>query len=350
VDPQRAEDGVAQLALGLGHTVVEGGRSVRFSPGCPGVLPHLTSPLDFLPYSQNQFQAVDMHQGGVPVSLDLSQAETHGTLGLVASVYSADDDQLRDNLNLPGPRVVPFSNILRWGAIPLAEALHRLLQVLRAGLGSPVEIEFAVDLPAEEEPCLYLLQVRPLAEAGVDLSVELPLESRGEKVLCASPRSVGHGILRDVQDIVYVANRDLDARQTRQVAEEMAPFNAALMAEKRPYVLIGPGRWGSSDPSLGIPVDIAEIMGAAVIVEVPFEGRYVEPSVGSHFFHEMVSRQIGYLYLPGLLSDQEFAYLDRDWLDAQPAARAGPHLRHLRLPQPLTVLMDGVHGKALILK
>ena len=347
VEPQRAEDGAAQLALGLGHIIVGGGRSVRFAPGAPAVLPHLTSPREFLPYSQNYFLALNLENGEL-CQLDLSHAERDGTLGWVASVYSADDDQLRDNLRASGPRVITFSNILRWGAIPLDRALDRLLRLLRDGMGSPVEIEFAVDLPTQGPACLYLLQVRPLAEPAVDLTIELP-EFYGETVLCASPRSVGHGIREDIRDIVYVLERDLDSLQTCAVAAELAPMNAALLAEGAPYLLIGPGRWGSSDPSLGIPVDIAHILGAAVIVELPFENRYVEPSSGSHFFHEMVSRRIGYLCLPTLDSPEAYAYLDLDWLASQPPLSSGTFLRHLRLQKPLIVMMDGVHGKSLIL-
>ena len=344
MEPQRSEDGVVQLALGLGQIIVTGGRSVRFSPGCPGALPHLTSPRDFLPYAQRQFLALDLESGRVS-EYELSDAEKDGTLGWVASVYGADDDQFRDNLNQAGPRVVTFSNILRWDAIPLAETTRSLLELLRAGMSSPVEIEFALDLA--EDPCLYLLQVRPLAETPLDLTVQLENEDL-QGLLCRSPRSIGHGVVKTVRDILYVKSRDLDSRQTAEVARQLPPLNAALRAADRPYLLVGPGRWGSSDSSLGIPIDISQILGAAVIIELPFSGRHVDPSVGSHFFHEIVARRVGYICLPAFGSEE--SYFDWDWLQAQPLAGGSDLIGHVRLEEALTVLLDGRCGKALVRK
>lgn len=337
---QRPDQGVAAIALGLGHTIVGGGRGVRFAPGNPSVLPHLTSPREFLAYSQREFFALDLEQGELAL-YPISEAEKDGTLGRVASVYSADDDQFRENLRLPGPRVVTFSDILKWESLPLAQTLQALLAHAQEGMGCPVELEFALDLNV---PRLYALQVRPLGDSASDLELEDGLPTEGEALL-RSPQSVGHGVLRELKDVVLVTHPDPDLKLTPQIARQVAEFNQAL--EGRPYVLIGPGRWGSSDPALGIPVDVSAIGGAAAIVELPFAGRYVEPSVGSHFFHDLVTRRVGYLCLN---HRGEESYFDRDWLLAQPARRKTEEVRWIHLKKGLTLYLDGKNGRAVLLR
>ncbi|MBT9585406.1 hypothetical protein IV102_18840 [bacterium] len=335
---QRPEQGVAALALGLGHTIVGGGRSLRFSPGNPGVLPHLTSPKDFLAYSQRDFYALDLEDGALK-KLPLSTAESDGTLARVASVYAPDDDQFRDNLRLAGPRVVTFNDLLKWESLPLARVLQMLLERVQNGMGSAVELEFALDLGAQ--PCLYLLQVRPLAESPLDLAVGEP----AGRVLARSPRSVGHGIVRDVHDIVMVTHPQPGHTVTPEIARQVAQMDESLQG--RPYLLIGPGRWGSSDPALGIPIHVSQVQGAAAILELPFADRFVEPSIGSHFYHELVSRRVGYLCFDTNL-DHPQSFLDRQWLLAQPVAKRSSHLRWIRLDQAVTLYLDGRHSRAVI--
>lgn len=328
IGPQEPEDGVALLALGLGHTVAEGGRSVRFCPRYPQILPHLASPSEFLRYAQSEFYALSLSADEDALTLaPLHQAEIDGTLQQVGSVYSPDDDQLRENFRLSGARVVTFNNILKWKSLPLARALERLLEVLRRGIGSPVEIEFAVSL--SHPATLYLLQVRPLSEFQLDTTVDLEgIQARD--VVARSPRSMGHGCI-EVNHVLYVKSQT--PTDLKAIAREIGAFNRELAREG--YLLIGPGRWGSSDPSLGIPVDTAQITGARVIVELPFLDRAVEPSVGSHFFHELTSLRIGYLYIP---SD---GFLDWSWLKSQPCQAETESVRHLALASPLQVLLDG---------
>lgn len=329
IGPQEPEDGVALMALGLGHTVAEGGRSVRFCPRYPQVLPHLASPGEYLGYAQSEFYALDLEapEEDAVRLIDLDRAEADGTLQQVGSVYSPDDDQLRENFRQAGPRVVTFNNILKWKSLPLAPVLERLLEVLRRGIGSPVEMEFAVSL--SRPATLFLLQVRPLSEFALEAPVDLELIP-SDRIVCRSPRSMGHGSI-EVSHILYVKSQEPE--DLKAVAREIGVFNKELAREG--YLLIGPGRWGSSDPSLGIPVTTGQITGARVIVELPFLERMVEPSVGSHFFHELTSMRIGYLYVP-----QE-GFLDWDWLTTRPRQGESEHVCHVALEEPLEVLLDG---------
>ncbi|MHB8874425.1 MAG: PEP/pyruvate-binding domain-containing protein [Myxococcaceae bacterium] len=370
VGHQRAEDGLAMVALGLGQTIVQGGAALQFSPNAPGILPQFGSAQDYLRFSQSKFYALDMTRPtvdflqGADASLaqyELSAAEEDSTLSLVGSVYNRDDDTIRDNLNLPGARVVTFHNILKYEAIPLAPALATLLKLFTEGMGGAVEIEFALDGgdwgravergKEPEVPSLYVLQVRPQATQALDASVETG-GFGDDEVLCRTDRALGHGAVDDLRDIVFVKRQDLGAGETPAVAAEVGAINARLQAEKRPYLLVGPGRWGSSDSRLGIPVKWAQIAGAKVIVETNFADREVEPSQGAHFFHNVTSFRIGYLTLSHLdrRDTADRRQLDQGWFERQPTFFESPAVRHLRLERPLRVRLDGRKGVAVILK
>jgi CheY-like chemotaxis protein len=369
VGPQKADDGLVMLALGLGQTVVQGGTTLQFSPRNPSILPQFRYGEDYLRCSQTQFFALDL--GRVRVDLDtgsecslrpygLDVAEEDGSLGLVASVYSREDDIVRDNLSLRGPRVVTFHNILKWNALPLAAALSDLLDLFKEGMGCAVEVEFAVEAgdwgrPPQrgrepELPTLYVLQVRPQATQQMEAAIDTEGYPPGS-VLCHTDRSMGHGVVEGIHDVVYVPRDDLEAHETPAVAAEVAELNTRLRAEGRPYLLVGPGRWGSSDPRLGIPVKWAHISGAKIIVETAFKDRDVEPSQGAHFFHNVTSFRIGYLTLSHAdRSDGTGRVLDAAWLGAQPTAHVGREVRHIRLEHSLRVLLDGRRSAATILK
>lgn len=370
IGSQRSEDGLAMLALGLGHTIVQGGAAIQFSPAAPSVLPQFGSAKDYLRFTQRKFYALDTSKARVDftrgpeaslVKLDVTEAEADGTLKLAGSVYQGDDDAIREDLSLAGPRLVSFHNILKWGAIPLAEAVAEVLRLFHEGMGCPVEVEFALDAgdwgrpfargAPRRDPALYVLQVRPQAtqhtEAAVDTEAVPP-----ERILCRSDRSLGHGVVEGIRDVVYVKRAALEATETPAIAEQVGEANARLASERRPYLLIGPGRWGSSDPRLGIPVKWAQIAGAKVIVETPFGEREVEPSQGAHFFHNVTSFRIGYLTLSNL-ERRHTAHrrvLDTEWLARQPALHETDDVRHVRLEAPLRVLLDGRKGAAAILK
>jgi hypothetical protein len=375
VGPQRGNDGIVHVALGLGRTVVDGGLALRFSPKHPSVLPQFATPKSMLDASQRNFYALDMEHpccqaGTDPLAnvreFDLAQAERDGTLTPVGSVFSADDGQLRDDLRLPGPRVVSFNNVLKHQAIPLAEALSRVLKIARKALGGPVEIEFACEMgdwgsptrpgATRTEPELYILQMRPLGSRNLAPRIDR-LEYAPEDILCLTQSSLGHGIEKGIRDVVYVRRDRWKAASNKTIAREIEELNLDLRRARRPYLLIGPGRWGTADEWLGIPVQWRQISRARVIVEASPKGYDVEPSQGTHFFQNITSLRIGYLTIPpGAVkpstpgADSKGQFLDWDWLDARPAHRETEHLRHLRFRRSLIVVLDGREGRGLIAK
>ncbi len=367
---QKPNDGLVLLALGLGQTIVAGGTALQFSPAAPEILPQFGSARDYLAYSQKKFYAVDLTRTRVDFmdaeesslkSCTLRDAEDDGTLALAGSVYVREDDLIREGLGTPGARVVTFHNVLKFGALPLAPALRALLSLFRDGMGSAVEIEFALEASdwgrvgsrggPTPKHTLYVLQVRPQAQQAFESDVQTEGHPEGE-VVCTTDRSLGHGHLENIEDIVVVTRNDLEATDTPAIAQQVGEFNASLQAEKRPYLLVGPGRWGSSDPRLGIPVKWGQIAGAKVIIETDFATREVEPSQGAHFFHNVTCFRIGYLSLSNMDHRATAARrcLDTAWLEAQPTHAQTSMVRHIRLDAPLRVFLDGRSGSAAILR
>jgi CheY-like chemotaxis protein len=366
---QVADQGVAALAVGLGQMVMSGGSALQFCPSRPTILPQYPTARQFTENSQSTFYALDLTRPLVDfakrfedslIPLSLEAAEHDGTLAPVGSVYSADNDSIRDTLAIPGPRVVTFNNVLKWQAIPLAAALSELLSILRAGLGRAVEMEFAVDMgdwgrpngsDASRKPCLYVLQIRPQSTQIRGAEAKLG-HIRDQDLLCHSTTALGHGLISNIHDVVYVKPEALGPVNTAEVARQISDFNVGLQLEQRPYLLVGPGRWGSSDPNLGIPVSWCDIAGTRVIVELPFANRTVEPSQGSHFFHNLVSLRVGYITIPKTprAEDERTTFFDRAWLDGLPAREETSAVRHVRLERPLLISLDGRLGQALILK
>jgi CheY-like chemotaxis protein len=355
--PLLPEDGIAAVALGLGRTVVAGGTCLRFSPRYPRHLLQFSSVEDVLENSQRTFWALALEPGRAELDPDLELheaefgldvAEADGTLALLGSTWSAENDAVYDGLARPGARLVSFAGILKQDLFPLAALLEELLALGAQDMARPVEIEFAVDLrrgaraPAE----LGFLQVRPLglAQEGEELDLDT-VDARD--VLCRSSSVLGNGRLEHLQDVVVVDSHRFDRARSREAAGEVARFNAELEELGRPYLLIGVGRWGSADPWLGIPVTWEQIAGARAIVESGFRDFKVAPSQGSHFFQSLASFQIGYFTVNPESGD---GCVDWDWLAAQPAERSGTFVRHLRLAAPLRVLMNGRAGKGVILK
>jgi CheY-like chemotaxis protein len=346
--PQKPEEGIVAVALGLGKTVVEGGATVRFCPRSPDQLQGL------LRDTQTSFYALDVGRASARpstiedervVSFDLRTAEEDGTLQWVASTYSAENDALYDGLSRDGTRVVTFAPILRHRLVPLAEALDELCRIGAHGIGTPVEIEFAADLSGETKT-LGLLQMRPLV-----LSRELDELSLADiprdRLLCRSAQVLGHGVIRDLRDIVVAGRDSFDRARSHEAAREVAKLNARLLDERRDYLLIGPGRWGSLDPLLGIPVRWEQINGARAIVEAGFRDLAVDPSQGSHFFQNLTAFQVGYFSVSPRVRD---SFVDWDWLAAQPAVYETPLVRHIRLEQGVTVRMNGRERKGIIVK
>jgi hypothetical protein len=312
---------------------------------------------DMLSNSQSEFWALELTHN-VPsadpanslreIAYSLDVAERDGTLRPVASTYSVENHAVYDGLSRQGPRVVSFAPILKHGLFPLPHILDRLMRMGEESLGRPVEIEFAVRLPqAPDEPADFgFLQLRPLvmSREGEDIRIE---EVGPDKLICQSSVVLGHGRTEDIRDLVVVDSQRFERSRSREVAHEVARINAKLSQENTPYLLIGVGRWGSTDPWLGIPVTWDQIAGARVIVESGFRDFRVAPSQGSHFFQNLTAFQIGYFTVN---PDAGEGLLDWAWLAAQPAEEELGCVRHLRLESPITVLMNGKESRGVILK
>ncbi len=357
VSYMKPEDGVAQVAMGLGKLVVEGGTALRFCPRYPQLLPQFLTPQDVFRHSQKHFFALDLaadpdllllDDGATLRRLSLSKAPKDETLDLLTSVYDLDENVFREDRFARGPRALTFANILKYKAFPLAEILSELLELLRQAMGREIEIEFAVDLqPGEGRPPVFaVLQVRPMAvkRGGVVIS---PAELSPARRVVYSDRVMGNGSLSGVCDLLYVDPRRFRAEDTRAIAQEVGDLNAALRQEGRPYLLIGPGRWGSTDPWLGAPVTWDQISGARAIVETDTADFYVDPSLGSHFFQNLTAREIGYLSVS--VHEPEHA-LDWDWLRSQTPLQQGQWVTHLRFTDEVPIKIDGRHRQAVVLR
>lgn len=350
-------DGTVLLALGLGRTIVEGGLCWRFNPARPTAPPPFNGMKDRLDSSQQEFWAINMGrpQGHDPtrenehlVQGSLADADYDDTLRHVASTYVAASDRVVPGTGCAGARLVDFAPLLVLGQLPLAEALRELLRVCVQQVGSDVEIEFAVDVPPPRmglPATLALLQVRPAVVASdpVDLSEERLAEP---DVVVASKMALGNGVRSDLRDIVYVEPGAFDPAHTWDTAQQLARIDAGLAKEERPYLLMGFGRWGTSDPSCGVPVDFSDIAGAAAIVEIALPGAAAEVSQGSHFFHNLTSFGVRYLSLPAVGA----APVDWAWLAQQPLVQQTALLRHVRTAAPLQVLVDGRSGRGAVLR
>ncbi|MDP2361186.1 MAG: PEP/pyruvate-binding domain-containing protein [bacterium] len=353
--PAMDRDGVASVALGLGHLVSEGAETVRFCPRYPRHLGMFMHAGEALQYGQKQFYALrltgDSHVGATEgtelETLELDQAERDGTLAWVGSVYSPENDAVYDGLSRPGARFVSFAPVLKHDLFPLAEIISRLLRVGSRGMSRPVELEFAVNLfPTGGETMEFsVLQMRPMV-LSQELD-ELNLEVDPARVICRSSSVLGAGRLDDIHDLLVVDVERFERRHSREVAAAVGDFNRTLVQEQRPFLLVGVGRWGSSDPWLGIPVSWDQISGVRVIVEAGFRDLIVTPSQGSHFFQNLTALGIGYFTVNPQQGEGE---LDWDWLLGQPTFQERGHVRHLRLEQPLCVLMNARSRSGVILR
>jgi CheY-like chemotaxis protein len=352
-----AEDGVACIALGMGKTVVEGGRCVRFSPAKPKALYQFSSTRDYLNNAQRQFYALDLSKPA-PVRkptdspeanltlLDIDTASEHGMFLPVGSVYSPENDRIYDGSGRAGIKLVTMAGMLSGDRFPLPETLAFLMEIGQSGFTCHVEIEFAVVLNEEGPHDFSFLQIRPLVfEASTE---EIDLSGLGsEDVLCSSGMALGHGVVDDIADVVYVKPDAFKRNATPRIADEVGRLDLMLRDAGRRYLLIGPGRWGSADQWLGIPVSWRQIAGVGAIVETGMPGIVVDPSQGSHFFQNITSFGIAYLTIRP--EDSESS-LDQAWLDAQPAADETEHLRHVALERPLRILVNSRSARGVVLK
>lgn len=354
--PMKAEDGIVAVALGLGRTVVDGAACVRFCPRYPRHLVGFSSVDDVFENSQREFWALDLEgstsrggeEGAELTRYPLKVAEDDGTLDALGSTYSPQNDVVYDGIARPGVRLVSFAPVLKHGMFPLAELVDVMLSIGSQGTSSPVEVEFAVNLsvPAGDPPEFGFLQMRPLAMSSELEELEIgPV--RSSDLLCRSDRVLGNGRLDGIRDLIVIDFHRFDRARSVDVAQAVARFNAQLMADGVPYLLVGVGRWGSTEPHLGIPVTWTQIAGARVIVETGFKDFRVAPSQGTHFFQNLTSCNVGYFTVNPQCGD---GFVDWDWLAGLQAHAESGVVKHVRLRDPITVKMSGKTGEGVILK
>ncbi len=357
VAPMKPEEGIVNVAVGLGEAVVEGGKSVAFCPLYPQHPIHFSTPEAILDHAQSEFYALDMNDPNVrddPAAalqltrLGIDAAMKDGALDPFGSTYCPESHAVYDGLGREGVPVITFAPILKHEVFPLPEVTQILLDVGSRSMNRPVELEFAVNLsknPSEPSEFAFL-QMRPFVLSHQTEDVDLDDYPR-DQVVCSSDLVLGGGRFDEIRDVVVVDPDRFDRGQSTEVARQVANLNAQLVRARKPYLLIGVGRWGASDPWLGIPIHWEQIAGAKVIVESSFKDFDVAPSQGSHFFQNITTSGVGYFTIH---HTDGHGFVDWDWLSQEPASTDDPPLRHLELQGPLAVKIDGRKGCGVILK
>ena len=358
VGEEKAEEGIASLALGLGKYIVDGGQTLRVSPWHPHQVMQLSEMETALRETQTRFYALDMKRdvgsdfkvddGFNILNLRVKEAEKDGTLQYIASTYDPYDQIIRDGVYEGGRKVISFCGVLQQDVFPLPEIMQMSMKYGAEAMRRPVEIEFACNLNADRTGDFYLLQIRPIVDSKQTL-VEDVAALPDDECLLRSHRSLGHGIVDDVSDVVYVKyDNHFTAMNNPAVATDIERINRQMIDEGRGYVLIGPGRWGSSDPWLGVPVKWPHISAAKVIVEVALKNYRVDPSQGTHFFQNLTSFGVGYFTIDTNQSAEQGGMVRKDILDAMPAVEETQYVRHVRFARPLRILMDGTKQEGAI--
>lgn len=357
IGAEKPEEGIANIAMGLGKHIVDGGVTLRFSPAHPNNILQ-TSTLDFaLRETQTTFNALDLsHIIFVPqvddgfnlIKINVKDAESDGTLRYLASTFNFHDQVIQDSIYEGGRKIITFANILQHNVFPLANILKEVLLIAQQEMGRPIEIEFAVNLdysPAKQH-VFYLLQIRPIADSKEMINEDVGSIS-GDNAIITCDNSLGHGITNDLFDIVYVKPEAFNASKNQLIVYDIEKVNKQLISENRHYALIGPGRWGSSDPWLGIPVKWPHISNARLIVESGLSNYRIEPSQGTHFFQNLTSFGVVYFTINPFINDGTY---DTNFLNAQPAIYESEHIRHVRFEQPVLLKVDGRKNKGALLK
>ena len=354
---EKAEDGIANIALGLGKYIVDGGQTLRFSPRHPHSILQMST-MDFaLRETQTRFYALDLKNMAETFSVDdafnlvklgLKDADAEGSLKYIVSTYDPYDQIIRDGYYPGGRKILSFVNILQHDVFPLADTLDQILRIGQQEMGRPVEIEFAVNMDPSDHTraTFYLLQIRPIVDNKEIMDEDLSLVKNEETIL-SSTSVLGHGIVGDVQDIIYVKTGAFNSSNTQLIAYEIEKMNRSFTDQEKGYVLVGPGRWGSSDSWLGIPVKWPHISNARVIVECGLENYRVDPSQGTHFFQNLTSFGVGYFTVNPFKGD---GWFDEAFLNAQPAVEETEYLRHVHFDAPITIKMDGKKSLGVVLK
>ena len=349
----KPEDGYANIALGLGTYVVEGEKAYRFCPKFPNIQnttikdTYLNSQLNFFAVNlqNNKLMLLKGENAGL-IKLDISESEKHGTLKHLASVYDNESETLSPGIEKYGARVLNFANILQLDYIPLAKTLKELLKIGQKAIGSPVEIEFAIDLNKDENynASFYLLQIKPLISntKNYDIKKEDIIQ---DKLILYTDKAMGNGIISDIQDIIFVCKDNFDKSKTELIGKQVAEYNKKMLKENKKYILIGPGRWGTRDRWIGIPLSWADISNAKIIVETSLEGYPHEASSGSHFFHNVIAMNVGYFSVQHFNKEHTLTW---EKLKDGKIINQTKYIKHIKFDKPLTVKMDGKKRIAII--
>ncbi len=352
VPPLKREDGIANVALGLGKIVVEGEQVLNFSPEHPKVIPGFNTPGEIMANSQKHFYALNMDKTEFDLSkgedetlftLDIEEAEKSGALDYLASTFDANDNRMRDGTMANCPRAITFAGVLKYNMFPLAPIVKNLLSIGKKGMGRPVELEFGTRMGDDGIPEFHALQIRPFIT--LKEKVELTITDQEKKsAVIRSDKVMGNGRVDDIRDIIFVPPDTFDSSMTREIADEIGKLNEEM--GERPYLLIGPGRWGTRDRWLGIPAEWDQISNARVIVEYSTKDFRVDPSHGTHFFHNLTSMGIPYFTLT---HGSKKAYLDWDWFKGFETESRSKMVSHIRLDRPVTVKVDGRPGCGVVI-
>jgi len=357
IPPEKPEDGIVTLAFGLGKYIVDGGATLRFSPKYPQKILQLSNTRTALHETQKFFYALDMNPESFKPSLDeginlrkykIADAESDGTLNVVSSVYDFHNDILRDGEMYSGKRVLTFANILKYNSLPLTEILQKVLQIGQKEMNNAIEIEFVLDMeiPRTNPAMFYILQIRPIVENNESVNENLE-DILPQNTLLYSKSALGNGVTKNLFDVVYVKTDAFNPAKNQETALKIGALNEKFVAEGRNYILIGPGRWGSSDHWLGVPVKWTQISAARVIVESGLENYRIDPSQGTHFFQNLTSFRVGYFTINQYKGDGHF---DIAYLSNLPAIYEDEAIRHIRFENPLIVKIDGKKNIGVVLK
>ena len=357
IGSEKSEDGIANVAMGLGKLIVDGGVSLRFSPKYPGKILQLSTPGEALKETQKVYYALDLDvnsfvpcvDDGVNIKkLKINDDVSKSTLRKVASTYDLHNNIIRPGINEKGKRIITFDNILKHSSLPLAEVLNFLLELGQKEMGNPIEIEFAANLETEARlPNIFnFLQIRPIVES--DQTRKISLENISEEdTIITSDSALGNGVIKGVYDLVYVKPESFKASNNEKIAALLDKINTGFIESRKNYVLIGPGRWGSTDPWLGIPIKWPQISQARVIVESGLPDYRIDPSQGTHFFQNITSFRVGYFTINPFIGE---GFYDVDFLNSSDHVYQDDFIRHVRFDEPLNIMIDGRIHKGVILK
>lgn len=351
IPPEKAEDGVINLAFGLGKYIVEGGQTLRFSPAYPEKILQLSTPEMAMKETQKTFFSLNMDSSAFYADTNDSMNILHhpiedaiddGTLKWLTSTYDNHSHSIMDGTMHQGKMLMTFSGILKYKKIPLAEILKNILEISQKEMNRQVEIEFAVNISKNEmEPTIVnLLQIRPIVNNKEEITEDLSIIPK-EQLLISSDMTLGNGMINGLMDIVFVNHDQFDSSKNEYTAALIEEINTKLVSQNRNYILIGPGRWGSSDPWLGIPVKWSQISGARLIIETSLNNYMVDPSQGTHFFQNLTSFKVGYFTIN---EPHEKGFIDWAWLDKMKIEFQNQYITHVVTTNPLTIVMDAKLG------